>query len=367
MTTTTATTKRLEDEDEIDFESYEFEYLQVTQAAQETSTLSPRFYTTDVDAMMKFGIEPIRDEWNSLMAEYKADKNKFHFERDESFDANEMEPALRKEVVDFMTSSLTSEFSGCLLYAELKKKGKNDDLTELFRYMARDEARHAGFINKCLKDFDVQVDMKVLKREKDYTYFSPKFILYATYLSEKIGYARYITIFRHLERHPENRFHPIFNKFEEWCNDEFRHGESLALMMRANPSVLEGLNRYWIRFFQVAVFCTMFVRDHTRPEFYRALGVEPEDYGMEVFRITRDISRQCFPVLVDVDNPRFLQLLRRLRSLAEQIDQHQKRGFFGKLRALPLKALVVITFLRVLMMKPLENPLPTEMRVAPSW
>jgi len=355
----------------VDASNYEFSYEpevnEVTRRAQETTTLSPRFYRTDVEQMMSFGIDSIRDEWNVLMAEYESDRNRYHFERDEAFDPSTMDPELEEEVVDFMTSSLTSEFSGCVLYAELKKKGNNPDLCKLFKYMARDEARHAGFINKCLKDFGVQVDMGFLKREKDYTFFKPKFILYATYLSEKIGYARYITIFRHLERNPQNRFHPIFNKFEEWCNDEFRHGESLALIMRANPKLLEGMNRHWIRFFQVAVFSTMFVRDHSRPAFYEALGIDPEDYGMEVFRITRDICRQCFPVLVDVDNPLFLKRVRRMRDLAREIEQLEKRGALGKLRALPKKLQVAITFARLLLMKPVDNPLPADMRVAPTW
>ena len=72
-----------------------------------------------------------------------------------------------------------------MLYNEIQKNVSNPDIKALMRFMARDESRHAGFINQSLKDFGLGVDLGGLKRTKTYTYFKPKYIFYATYLSRE--------------------------------------------------------------------------------------------------------------------------------------------------------------------------------------
>jgi magnesium-protoporphyrin IX monomethyl ester (oxidative) cyclase len=357
--------------------------------AKET-ILTPRFYTTDFDAMGEMSVSANEEELRAIIEEFRTDYNRHHFVRDEEFEQSwdHIDGETRRLFIEFLERSCTAEFSGFLLYKELSRriKDKNPLLAEGFQLMSRDEARHAGFLNKAMSDFNLSLDLGFLTKSRDYTYFEPEFIFYATYLSEKIGYWRYITIYRHLEKHPEDRIYPIFRFFENWCQDENRHGDFFDAVMRAKPEMLnqpktwleklkaiprslsgKDWKRYfmvtlvppklWCRFFLLSVFATMYLNDIQRSGFYACLGLDAREYDKQVILKTNETSARVFPIILDVENPEFYERLEACVQNNEKLTEivNSDGSKFSKLlKKLPLYFANAGQFLKLYLMKPID-------------
>ncbi|MGL5082290.1 MAG: magnesium-protoporphyrin IX monomethyl ester (oxidative) cyclase [Microcoleaceae cyanobacterium] len=357
--------------------------------AKET-ILTPRFYTTDFEGMSKMDISVNEKELQAILEEFRVDYNRHHFVRDEEFEQSwdHIDGETRQLFVEFLERSCTAEFSGFLLYKELSRrlKDKSPVLAECFQLMSRDEARHAGFLNKAMSDFNLNLDLGFLTKSRSYTFFEPEFIFYATYLSEKIGYWRYIMIYRHLEQHPEDQIYPIFRFFENWCQDENRHGDFFDAVMRAQPQMLDrptswveklkniprslsgkAWSRYfmvtlfpaklWCRFFLLSVFATMYLNDTQRAGFYATLGLDAREYDKAVIQKTNETSAKVFPIVLDVDNPEFYERLevciKNNQKLTEIVNSSQPK-VLQTLKKIPLYIANGGQFLKLFLMKPIE-------------
>jgi magnesium-protoporphyrin IX monomethyl ester (oxidative) cyclase len=312
--------------------------------------------------MTAMDISVNEDELKAILEEFRADYNRHHFVRDEEFQQSwdHIDGETRRLFVEFLERSCTAEFSGFLLYKELgrKLKDKSPVLAECFNLMSRDEARHAGFLNKAMSDFHLSLDLGFLTKNHTYTFFKPKFIFYATYLSEKIGYWRYITIYRHLEAHPENRIYPIFRFFENWCQDENRHGDFFDAIMKSQPQFLNDWKaRLWCRFFLLSVFATMYLNDLQRSDFYASIGLDARDYDIHVIRKTNETSARVFPVVLNVAHPKFFELMdaataSNLKLVA--IANSKTPKFVRFFQKLPHVASIAVNLLRLYLMKPIH-------------
>ena len=329
--------------------------------AKET-ILTPRFYTTDFDEMAKMDISLNEEELQAILEEFRVDYNRHHFVRDEEFNQSwdKIDGETRRLFVEFLERSCTAEFSGFLLYKELGRrlKDKNPVLAEIFTLMSRDEARHAGFLNKALSDFNLSLDLGFLTKSRKYTFFKPKFIFYATYLSEKIGYWRYITIFRHLEKNPQDRIYPIFRFFDNWCQDENRHGDFFDAIMKSQPQFLNDWKaRLWSRFFLLSVFATMYLNDVQRAGFYAALGLDAREYDKEVIKKTNETAARVFPVMLNVDDPKFYEGLETCVTNNEKLTAIASSNTLAPiklLRKLPYYVSNGVELLKLYLIKPIR-------------
>ncbi|MGK7937488.1 MAG: magnesium-protoporphyrin IX monomethyl ester (oxidative) cyclase [Xenococcaceae cyanobacterium] len=334
----------------------------LVKTSTEETLLSPRFYTTDFEAIANMDISSQEEELKAMIAEMKTDYNRYHFVRDEEFKQSweHIDEKTRRVFVDFLERSCTSEFSGFLLFKELsrKLKGRNPILAEIFHLMARDEARHAGFLNKAMSDFNISLDLGYLTKNRTYTFFKPEWVIYAVYLSEKIGYWRYILMYRHLEKHPEYQFYPIFRMFENWCQDENRHGDIFKALLRSQSKMWQGWQgRLWARFFLLSVFATHTLTVHERADFYESVGLDAQEYDREVIRKTNETSARAFPVTLNVEHPQFFQRLENCADRNEElkaIDSSNSPKLVKFFRKLPLITGIFVDLLRLYLIKPID-------------
>ncbi|MBD2189835.1 magnesium-protoporphyrin IX monomethyl ester (oxidative) cyclase [Pseudanabaena mucicola] len=306
--------------------------------------LTPRFYTTDYDAVAKMDISSQQAEMEAVVEELRTDYNRYHYKRDKSFEQSwdHIDPETRAAFIDFLERSCTSEFSGFLLFKELSRQlqGRSPLLAEAFNLMARDEARHAGFLNKAMKDFKLSLDLVNMTKKRSYTFFKPEWVIYSVYLSEKIGYWRYILVHYHLKDHPENQFYPLFKYFESWCQDENRHGDFFKVLLRSQPQLWGTWQaKLWARFFLLTVFATHTLTVFEREDFYQSIGLDAREYNKQVVINTNHTALSAFPEVLDTSHPDFFPRLEKCADYNFQlmaIDKSNLPKFAKNLQKLPL-------------------------------
>ena len=282
--------------------------------------LTPRFYSTENAKAARTDLSLQRPAFEAMLTEMEADYNRDHFDRKAPL--GRFRPLNSEQKVayeSYLVRSCVSEFSGFLLFKELSRQLKvsgRQELSRLFSLMARDEARHAGFINRALLAEGIELDLPALSGKRPVTWFPLSWVLYSVYLSEKIGYWRYILIHRHLLANPKHSFAPLFDFFEPWCQDENRHGDIFKMLISCWPELTSGLRgRLLSRFFLWSVFLTHSLTVCERGDFYQLLGIDSQRFDAEVLQQTNRTARRAFPVVFDLEDSNFMRLRNDLVSL----------------------------------------------------
>jgi magnesium-protoporphyrin IX monomethyl ester (oxidative) cyclase len=137
--------------------------------------------------------------------------------------------------------------------------------------------------------------------------------------------------------------------------------------MRAQPHLLRGANTLWIRFFLLAVYATMYVRDHTRPMLHERWAWTATEYDYKVFRITSEISKQVFPVSWTSTTRPSAPAWTACSASSAWTRAKARGGLIGKLQQAGLAVAGAATFARLYLL-PVQAPRPAaQVRVAPAW
>ena len=89
---------------------------------------------------------------------------------------------------------------------------------------------------------------------------------------------------------------------------------------------------------------------------------------MQVFRITSEISKQVFPLELDLENPKFLAGLERLLRISNAMESAKSQGgVVGRIKWAGLAAAALAAFGRLYLIPSKPIALPDSSRLVPAW
>jgi magnesium-protoporphyrin IX monomethyl ester (oxidative) cyclase len=104
-----------------------------------------------------------------------------------------------------------------------------------------------------------------------------------------------------------------------------------------------------------------------RPAFHQALGIDIHEYDRRVFTITNEITKQVFPLQLDIENPKFWKGLDALHRINQAMEETRGKGLGGRLRRAWLSARAAAVFARLYALPTVPNELPDSPRLQPAW
>lgn len=144
--------------------------------------------------------------------------------------------------------------------------------------------------------------------------------------------------------------------FENWCQDENRHGDFFQAVLKAQPQfVNDWESKLWSRFFCLSVYVTMYLNDNQRSAFYESLGLNTMEFNMHVIHQTNRTTATIFPQVIDTYNPEFKTRLDALVVLNNKLAEIKGSGPAQTLAKIPIILPFAGHLLALFLMKPVDS------------
>jgi magnesium-protoporphyrin IX monomethyl ester (oxidative) cyclase len=344
------------------------EYVETTQSNTEVlakeTLIFPGFYTTSIRKFCNIDTFRFQEVFNTAIANLKSDYTKGDYIRDERFDQSwdHIQGEARELIIKLLEMYCAAEYSGFILYKELsyQLKETNSVLSDGFSLMSRDEARHASFLNKALLDFHIKPGLGFLKKEhRKYIFLPFSLFIYSTYLSERISSCYYITIFEHLESHPEYSIYPLFSFYKSWSEDENRHGDFFGAIIKSQRQFSSGIKtRLVCKSLLLLNFSMKYLQYKSNNKLLALFGLDSCEYYISTIKKVNNSIRKDLPLVLDVEESGFFEKLDICLlhiSENERINISNQNMFLKLIKKTPHYFTISLIVLRLFLVKSIDT------------